>query len=229
MVLTTTYQDNQNDRYQRAPGDLFLVTTTQSRDWPYGSLSWSRVLKKGPFAIIQLSSALRQREGSSESPLIDGIAGSVTSTKSLAIGPDMQLSFRNGVTLRTNATFDRTESQDNGSVRRGTSDILRADVYWSPKLPKSLSSLRKPLRTRLSANMRKISDCLQRAEGSCEAVSDIRGHEVRGSFETDVFGHVTGGLVFGWVVSDLRYLDRKTSTLSAAINFNIPLTMQGVN
>ena len=229
LVVTSTYQENHNARYQRATGDAFLVTETRSRDWPYGSVSWSRVFRQGPLTIVQLSSALRQREGSSSTPLRDGVTAAVSSTKSRTLGPVMQLGFRNGVTLRANATFDRSETLDNGNRRRAVSDIVRADLYWSLKLPRGLSQLRKPLRTTLSAQIRKSNDCLQRLVGLCETVSDIRGRDLHGSFEADVFGHVTGGFVFGWVVNDLRYLDRKTSTISAAINFNIPLTMQGIN
>ena len=227
LVVTSAYQENHNDRYQRVTGDAFLITQTSSRDWPSGSVSWSRVFRNGPFSLVQLSSSVRQREGSSRTPLLDGISAAVSSTQTRTLGPDLRLSFRNGVTMQANATIDRSESQDNGNLRRARSDIVRADVYWSVKLPRGLSGLRKPLRTQLSAQLRKSSDCLRRAEGSCDTVSDIRGRDLRGSFEADVFGHVTGAFVFGWVINDLRYLDRKTSTISAAVNFNIPLTMPG--
>lgn len=230
LTMTSTYQENHSDRYQRAIGDAFLVTETRSRDWPNGSVTWSRVLRNGPLALITISSSLRQREGSSRTPLLDGLSAAVSATKTQSLGPDLQLTFRNGLALAAHAALDRSESQDNGNLRRGTSDIITGDAYWSVRLPRALSRLRKPLRTRLSATVRRSGDCLLRAEGEdCETVSDIRGRDLRGSFETDVFGRVTGGLVFGWVVNDLRYLDRKTSTISAAVNFNIPLTTQGIH
>ncbi|MEP6590698.1 MAG: hypothetical protein ABJC19_05905, partial [Gemmatimonadota bacterium] len=229
LAVTSSYQENHNDRYQRTNGDAFVVTRTRSRDWPSGVVSWSRVFRTGPFAIVQLSSSIRQREGSSSTPLLDGVSSAVSATTSRSVGPDMTVTLRNGVTVRGSGTFDRTESQDNGNIRRAVSDIVRADVFWSLKMPRGLSALRKPLRTTLSAQIRRSNDCLQREAGTCDIVSDIRGHDLRGSFEADVFGHVTGGLVFGWVVNDLRYLDRKTSTLSAALNFRIPLTTSGYN
>ncbi len=229
LVVTSSYQENHNERYQRANGDAFLVTQTRSRDWPSGVVSWSRVFRSGPFAIVQLSTNIRQREGSSSTTLLDGATGAVSATTSRTIGPDMTVTLRNGITVRGSATFDRTENQDNGNLRRAVSDIIRADLFWTVRMPRVFSGLRKPLRSTLSAQIRRSNDCLQRETGTCDIVSDIRGHDLRGSFEADVFGHVTGGLVFGWVVNDLRYLDRKTSTISAALNFRIPLTTSGYN
>ncbi|MEO5800509.1 MAG: hypothetical protein ABIS00_13810 [Gemmatimonadales bacterium] len=230
LTVTSTYQENHNDRYQRATGDAFLVTETRSRDWPYGSVSWSRVFQKGPFSLVTLSSYLRQREGSSRTPLLDGQSAALSATKTRSVGPDLRVTMRNGVIIQGSATVDRSESQDNGNIRRANTDIYSGELYWSVRMPRALSGLRKPLRTRLSATVRSNNDCLVRAAAElCELVSDIRGRDLRGSFEADVFGHVTGGLVFGWVVNDLRYLDRKTSNISAAINFNIPLTTQGIH
>ncbi len=228
LSVTSTYQENHNDRYQRATADAFMVTETRSRDWPYGSVSWSRVFRGGPLSLVTLSSSLRQRQSSTRTPRLDGASAATSATTNRTFGPEVRLTFRNGISLLTRATMDRSESRDNGSLRRGNIDNLSGELFWSVRLPRALSELRKPLRTQLYATIRRSNDCLLRAEGQeCETVSDIRGHDIHGSLTTDVFGRVTGGLVFGWVVNDLRYLDRKTSTISAALNFNIPLTMPG--
>lgn len=227
LSIQSTYSQNVNDRYQRGTGSAFLVTKTRSRDWPNGSIRWSRLFTGGPVSLLTMSSSLRQRDASTITPLPGDLPAALSSSTTRSVSPDMQIGFRNGMTIEGHATFDRTEGLDNGNTRRNKADAVGGSLFWSMRLPRSLSQLRKPLRTTVRADFRSSTDCLQRIETACETVSDIRTQQVQASFDTDVFGRVVGSAAFGWVVNDLRYIDRKTSTLNVSINFKIPLTTAG--
>jgi hypothetical protein len=76
----------------------------------------------------------------------------------------------------------------------------------------------------LTALSSKTLTCLeQRDEPACTVVSDLRRKELRGGLDTDLLKTVSGGLQFGYTLSDARHVSRRTSQIFLLLTFQLSL------
>jgi hypothetical protein len=87
-----TYSRIRSNRFQQIVGS-YLNTESLQREWPSGSVRWTRTLRNGPFALVGLGTAFRVRDGVTTLPGVAGNAPTVSSTKSSSVTPDLQLGF----------------------------------------------------------------------------------------------------------------------------------------
>lgn len=222
FTLTAVYARIRTTRLQLVDID-YLNTESFQREWPSGSLRWTRPLARGPLALLALGAAFRQREGSTRQPSVGGIAVN-NSTKSTTLAPDLALTFRNGVSL--SAAFNKLDQQalNGGNETRTLQRDLTASANYAFLLPASVSQSRKQVRTSLSAVVSKNESCLQTASASdCATISDLLRHEIRGGADMDFNRILTAGLQFGYTMNDARYLNRKFTQIVLSANFTLSL------
>jgi hypothetical protein len=228
LTATSRYRATDADRYQRSTDGRFLVLTSEQVDWPDLTVRWSRT-NLGPLTLLSLSGNVRDREVRSTVPSFDiSEPPSIDETTTRSFRPDIQLLFRNGVSVT--GSFESSGGGRLTGGRRTTRDQFtwNANLQWSVRLPGSVSGLRKPLTTSLQANGFSTSECLEVDGGAaCEIISDIRRTGASLTLGTDVVGSVRGELAAAYVVNELRHLDRMTSTLTLSLVLTVPLSTLG--
>ncbi|HEY5940605.1 MAG TPA: hypothetical protein VIT87_07290, partial [Gemmatimonadales bacterium] len=199
------------------------VTNTRQREWPVGTLRWTRSFRGGPFALMAAGASLRQRSGTSTQPSGGGSVAT-SSTSSYALTPDVQFSFRNGLALTMSLGTRSQRTENNGNATELDQDDVVGSLNYSFALPGAISRTRKQVRSTLTALASKTLTCLeQRDDPGCIAVSDVRRQEIRGGLDTDLLKTVSGGLQFGYSISDARHVSRRTSQIFLMLNFQLSL------
>jgi len=226
LSATLNFNNTSNVRYQRNDAQEFLVSETRQRDWPSGSVAWLRSFRRGPFRLMEVRTAIIQREGSNLIPTVSGTPIR-SATHSREIRPDVRVVLSNQMSFYGRASFTDGRNENGGNIVRSDRSSLQGDVTMSIRLPSSVSRLPKVLQTSLTVISSKDLSCIEREADPCITVSDLRRQEARGSFAADVVGAVRADLSVGWSVVDVRHLERKISTISAAMSIVIPLTTAG--
>ena len=222
FTATVSYSLIRTDRFQLV-GDGFAVTTTRQREWPVGNLRWTRTFRGGPLTLVAAGAGIRRREGTSTQPSI-GDAGALSATTSYALTPDLQMSFRNGLAMTLAMQTRSQRSENNGNATELDQDDYTGSVNYSFPLPAAISRLRKQVRSTLTALSSKTLTCLEeRGNPGCIVVSDVRRQEIRAGLDTDLLKTVSGGLQFGYSISDARHLSRRTSQLFIMLTFQLSL------
>src|SRR5205814_9614401 len=88
IAFTLSHALTRTTRLQRV-GDVFIETEINQREWPVGTVRWSRTFRGGPLTILALGTAVRRREGTS----IQGNQGGLpapTSSQPSSISPALQ-------------------------------------------------------------------------------------------------------------------------------------------
>ncbi|HET9293190.1 MAG TPA: cell surface protein SprA [Gemmatimonadales bacterium] len=221
FVLTLSYSQSDVDRLSRV-SDGYLPSATSQREWPIGQIRWTRAIRSGFLSAFTLSTGIREREGRTELPSSGATAR--TLTESSTWQNDLQLTFRNGISMRVGYNETDDVRENNGTRTIGDGRDLTANLIYAFRLPGSVSRARKQLRSSLSAVLSKSLSCLNRQDTSdCLTVSDVRRQEIRGGLDTDLTQIVTGGLHGAWSVNDARHLNRKTSQITISATFQISL------
>ncbi|MEP6573131.1 MAG: cell surface protein SprA [Gemmatimonadota bacterium] len=221
ISATISYSRLRTSVIQRV-GTTYIETEALQREWPVGSVRWTRTLRHGPFALIGVGTTFRRRSGVSTQPAFGGNIRSATSSSSLA--PDLQLGFRNGLSAALGYSKSRQATENHGNATYNRQDDINASLNYAFRLPASVSRLRKTLRTSLTGLLSTGISCLQQpGSPTCDTISDIRRQEVRGGVDTDILKIMTGGLQFGYSVNDARSLDTKTSQLFVSMTFQLSL------
>lgn len=222
FTATVSYSLVRTDRFQLL-GEGFAETTTRQREWPVGTLRWTRTFAGGPLALVAAGAGVRRREGTSTQPSLGGI-GAQSATSSYSLTPDLQLSFRNGLALTLGMSTRSQRSENNGNATELDQDDLTGSVRYSFGLPTSISRIRRQVRSTLTVLSSKTVTCLdQRGTVGCSVVSDVRRQEVRGGLDTDLLKTVSGGLQFGYSINDARHLSRRTSQIFLLLSFQLSL------
>ncbi len=223
LSATMNYTSTETIRHQRTGLTDFLVSETRQRDWPSGNVAWLRSFRSGPLTLVELRASMRDREGSN---LIPTGAGDPirTLTQSRELQPDGRIVFKNGVNVLARASFTDGRNENGGNVVLNDRTSMQGDVSWQLTLPRSISRLPKRVTTTLTALTSKDISCIVRDGQPCITISDLRRLETRGRFAANVVSSVQADLSLGWSVIDVRHLERKISTISAAISVVIPLT-----
>jgi hypothetical protein len=219
---TVSYSLTRTDRFQQVASG-FTETTSRQREWPVGTLRWTRTFSGGPLTLVATSAGIRRREGTSTQPS-GGRDGARSATSSSTFTPDLQLSFRNGLGLTASYSTRSQRTENNGNATVLDQDDVNGTLSYSFALPASLSRLRKRVRSTLTAISSKTLTCLEQGSSSdCTVVSDVRRQEVRGGLDTDLLKTVTGGFQFGYSINDARHLSRRTSQIFLLLSFQVSL------
>jgi hypothetical protein len=225
LSATFSFTQAESDRYQRVQGDGFLLTSARTTEWPSGMLSFRRSFRRGPIMTILASTRVSKQTSDARNPQLDATGATRLFTERNILEPDLTVTFKGLVTLRGSLTRERGTTEANGNTTQLDNRRVTGNFDWSPALPAWISKLKKPLRTSLSVVRLNNVSCLARsADEGCLPYSDIRQWDVRGGFGTDLRGSIQAGLQFGWVLNDIRHLERKSSNLSLSMSFSVPLT-----
>jgi hypothetical protein len=216
-VLTRT------TRFQRV-GESFLPNETKQREWPVGNVRWSRTFRGGPMTLLAIGTAFRRREGNSIQGNRAGQVSATSSIESSTITPDAQINFRNGVSVTLGYSELDQSSLSNGNNTQLDQNDLSGSLNYAFRLPRSISRLRKPVRTSLNFTSTDALTCLeQRGQEDCIVISDVSRYEVRGGLDTDLLQTVSAGLQVGYSLNDARHLSRRTSQISILASFQLSL------
>jgi hypothetical protein len=222
VTFTLSRALTRTTRLQRI-GDAFVETETTQREWPVGSVRWSRSFLSGPIAIVAVGTAVRRREGTSIQGNRNG-APALTSITSSSIAPDLQLGLRNGLSLTLGLTTLDQDNLSNGNETRLDQNDLTSSLNYSFRLPRSISRLRKEMRSSLTYLQTSARTCLHQAGGGdCIVISDVHRREVRGGLNTDLLQTLSGALQVGYSLNDLRHLSRRTSQISIIASLQLSL------
>jgi hypothetical protein len=116
------------------------------------------------------------------------------------------------------------ENLSNGNETRLDQDDVTGAFNYSFRLPRSLSRLRKPLRSSLTLFQTDARTCLQqRGFADCVVISDVSRRELRGGLDTDLAQTVSAGLQVGYSLNDSRHLSRRTSQISIIASVQLSL------
>ncbi|MEP6472957.1 MAG: hypothetical protein ABJC74_04510, partial [Gemmatimonadota bacterium] len=191
------------------------------REWPSGSLRLTRNLSHGPIAVASAGVSYRQRNGIATQA---GVGATQTSTLSTSFNPDLQLVFRNGMSVALRYLETRQENNAFSNLTQSTQQNVNGTFSYAIRLPESISKARKAVRTSLSAGYTAGLNCLaSQGTGDCRTLSDVRRQEAQASMDTELFKMLTGGLQLGYVLDDARSLDRKVQQLYLSLNFSLSL------
>ena len=222
ISATISYSLTRTDRFQLL-GGAFTETVTRQREWPVGNLRWTRTFGGGPLTLVAAGAGIRHRRGTSSQPSGGGtVATSAISSYSLT--PDVQLSFRNGLALTFGMATRSQRTENNGNATELDQDDLTGSLNYSFALPAAISRVRKRVRSNLTALSSKTLTCLEQGgDPTCIVVSDLRRQEIRGGLDTDLLKTVSGGLQFGYSISDARHVSRRTSQIFLLLTFQLSL------
>ena len=216
-----TYSQTQTIRLQLVSG-TYLTTDSRQREWPVGTVRFTRNLKKSPFSQISASMGFRHREGSTLQPSLNSNAR--TATVSTSLTPDMTIGFRNGMVVLLGYASNSQRSENNGNTTESDQDDLTGTLSYSFRLPRSVSRLQKQVSASLIAILAKGTTCLARPDDvGCTIISDTRRKELRGGLDTDVLKLMRAGLQFGYTLNDARHLNRRVSQIFIALTAQLSL------
>ena len=221
--LTVSHALTRSTRFQRVGGS-FIPTETKQREWPVGNVRWSQTFRGGPLTLLAIGTSFRRREGSSVQGSRAGSAGARSAIESSTITPDAQISFRNGVSLTLGYSELDQSSLSNGNQTQLDQRDISGSLNYAFRLPRSLSPLRKQVRSSLNFVSTDALTCLeQRGQEECIVISDVSRYEVRGGLDTDLLQTVSAGLQVGYSLNDARHLSRRTSQISILASFQLSL------
>ena len=219
---TISYSLTRTDRFQLV-GSGFSETVTRQREWPVGSLRWSRTFGGGPLTLVAAGAAIRRRQGTSTQPSVGGTVAT-SAISSYALTPDVQFSFRNGLGISLSLSTRSQRTENNGNATELGQDDLIGSLNYSFPLPAMISRVRKQVRSTLTALSSKTLTCLEQgSDPGCIVVSDVRRQEIRGGLDTDLLKTVSGGLQFGYSINDARHVSRRTSQIFLLLTFQLSL------
>jgi hypothetical protein len=205
--------------------DAFLETKIRAKEWPVGNLRWNTPISSGPVALLGLGVAFRRTEGTTLTPTVDGAGGASLRSNALkSLSPDLNVAFRNGLTLTMGYSETDNEVVSNGNTTIVGQQQINGTLTHSFPLPKSISVRRKLIRATVTGLSSISSSCLQRSGSTeCLTINDVRRQELNATMDTDVSQLLKGGFTFSYTLSDARHLDRKTSQIIIGLNFSISL------
>jgi hypothetical protein len=151
-------------------------------------------------------------------------ASALSLTASSTWNNDIQLTFRQGISLSIGYGVSTNERQSNGTITQGTGEDLTANLSYLFQLPGKISSARKQLRVSVNALSSKAESCLDLPDNDeCIGISDTRRKTLRAGIDTDLLSILTGGFQAAYVLNDVRQLNRKTEQLTLSLTFQLSL------
>jgi hypothetical protein len=223
FTATFSYSLLKTNRFQQV-ADGFSETASRQREWPVGSLRWTRTFSGGPLTLIAAGVGARRREGTSTQPRFGGGTAARSATSSSTFTPDLQFAFRNGLGVSAGLASRSQRTENNGNATVLDQNDITGTLTYSFALPASISRTRKRVRSTLTALTSKTLTCLEQGDDpECIVVSDLRREEIRGGLDTDLLKTVSGGLQFGYSINDARHLSRRTSQIFLLLSLQLSL------
>jgi hypothetical protein len=220
--FTLGYSRIRTDRFQRVLG-TFLTTETNQREWPKGSVRFTRSIRNFPVAVIGIGTSFRSARGTTVLPSFTGIPVRSATTSS-SWTPDATATLKNGMVLSLTYAMLQQESEANGNLTRLDQDDITATLNHAFVLPRSFGRGRRTVRSQLTGVLAKTTSCLrQSTQTDCRNVSDTRRREFRATFDADVARIMTGGLQFSYALSEARHFDQKFSQITITASFQLSL------
>jgi hypothetical protein len=218
---TLSYSLTTNTRYQLVGGSR-VQTSTRQREWPAGSVRWTQSFRGGPLALITTNLGFRHREGTATQPGGEGgVSNAITSS---SLNPDLQVSFRNGISLSIGYASLEQNTANSGNTTLLDQDDITGSFSYAFRLPPSFGRSRRRVRSSVTVVDSKSLTCLERSDGNpCTVVADTRRRELRGGLDTDVATSLSAGLQVGYTLNDARHLNRRTSQISLLASFQLTL------
>lgn len=225
LTATVNYTSGIIERFQLV-GGVQRPATIRTKEWPSGSLRFSRPFTGGPVTLLTLGATLRKRTGSTDQPAQEGVnaSSSFISSKSRNLVPEFALTFRNGVSLVGTLSLLDQEAVANGVATLLDQADLNGTASYAFALPRFVSRGRKLARSSVSVTVARAEQCLQRlSQEDCQVISNTQRQEYRGAIDTDVLSSLTAGLQIGYTINDFRHLDRKNSQLFLVASLTLSL------
>jgi hypothetical protein len=227
LVFSMSYSRTSSTRYQRVGGGVQQLLSSQT-EWPSGTLRWTQTFARGPITLLALGAMVRRRTGTTSQPAGEGAtAGSEVTSSSFA--PDMQVGFRNGMTITARLSGVSQRNVNNGNTTMLDQNNFLGSLNYNFRLPESVSRIRKRISATLTARSDHSSTCLLQQDSSdCTSVSENGTREVSASFNTDLAELLRGSLDFGYLVNDAPSLNRRVSTIYLQVGFTLSLYSGGL-
>ena len=222
VSFTLSYSRIRTDRFQKVIG-AFLTSETNQREWPKGTVRFTRALKDFPIALIGIGTSFRVTNGTTVLPSFTG-QQAVSSTSSSSWTPDLSATLRNGMAFTVAYSITGQKQETAGNLTELDQNDFSASFNHSFQLPRSFGATRRLVRSQLTAVIAKSTTCLQTVgDVDCRNVSDTRRQEYRATFDTDLAKIMTGGLQFSYSLNEARQIDSKFSQITISANFQISL------
>ena len=223
VTFTLSHALTRTTRFQQV-GQGFAETETSQREWPVGNARWSRTFRGGPFSLLGVGTTFRHRQGSSVQVNQNG-PPALTSIRSSSITPDMQIAFRNGLSVTASLNDLHQSNLSNGNETQLDQQDITGALNYAFRLPRSFSRARRQVRSSVTYFQTSAKTCLLQGngEGDCVVISDVRRREMRGGLDTDLLQTLTGSLQVGYSLNDARHLSRRTSQISIIASFQLSL------
>ena len=151
-------------------------------------------LPRRALTLLAIGTAFRRREGSSVQANRSGTAGA-QSTIASSTSP-RTCSSASGTASRVTLGFSELDqnSLSNGNETQLDQNDITGALNYAFRLPRSLSRLRKQVRSSLTYLQTAAQTCLQQGGAvECIVISDVARRELRGGLDTDLLQTLTGG------------------------------------
>lgn len=222
FYLSTSYSRIRSSRFQRF-GAIETETEALQREWPAGTLRWSRSMPRGPVVNVSLATTYRRRKGTS-SQFDPGGGVSTSATLSRSLSPDLGLTFRNGISLNVNYSDLNQRSQNAGNSTELDQATINGDLNYSLRLPVSISRDRRLARLSAGAQWLTSSSCVrQLGISGCRSFADSRHTEYRAGIDTDFTSTVTGGIRFSYALNEAPSLSQRFSQTILTASLQVSL------
>jgi hypothetical protein len=221
FTITSDYSRSRISRFQAVSGG-FLTTETVQRQWPSGTVRWTRAIGRGPISSFGVGVQVQDREAVGVQPSLTGsVVRSVT--QSNGVTPDAQLGFRNGLSLSGSYAILNQLTSQRGSRTEYAQRNLSGRMSYSFDLPGRAASRRR-VRSSASALLSTITNCLQiPGQDRCDTLSDSRRQEYRAGLDTDFNKMLSGGLQFSYSINEARDLSQKNSQVLIIASLQLSL------
>jgi cell surface protein SprA len=211
--------------YQRTSGTSWLLrfdgqvpTTTSSREWPSGNVSWTfsppRTTIGRVLSGLTAQLSVRRRQTRNEQPGFRGSAPAVTTSDERTLAPGVTASWAHGILTSFDGTRLRTEQVTAGNTFRNTRTQQNASLAFAWRPPAALVRLKTDIRTTARYSYTQNATCLISSnQGPCRAYVDSRQTNAQLTLDTSFPPSLSAGLQMAYVLDDERQINRRIAQL----------------
>ena len=222
VSFSLSYSQTDATRYQRIGSGLQQLISNQT-EWPSGSLRWTQTFASGPVTLMAVGTSFRRRSGVTSQPSGEG-ATATSAIRSSSLSPDLQVGFRNGMSLTARYSDLNQRNENNGTATLLDQSNFMGTLSYNFRLPEMVSRSRKRISSTVTARVDHGGTCLQsQADSECVSVSDNKSQEFAADFTADLANLLRGALKFGYLVNEAAHLNQRISTLYMTVTFSLSL------
>jgi motility/secretion related protein SprA len=200
--------------------DQQVPVTSNSLEWPSGTLSWTFTPPAGNIGrvLASLTTQLgyRQRVTATQQASVGGSAlgTSFNGTTERAFTPSVTLAWAYGIFSSVSLSHQFSDQRTSGNLFHTLRDQKNATLAFSFRPPRSILPLRTGIRT--NANYSEITStaCLRSAgQDRCVPYADTRQTQTQITMDTDFPPSLSAGFQMAYLVNEERQFNRKTAQL----------------